>query len=46
MEEDLKKWKVEYLSNHWSDLSQILNLFLGKQDKNKSTWNEEATSKY
>ena len=23
MEEDLKKWKVEILSNHWSDLTQI-----------------------
>ena len=26
MEDDLKILKVEYLSNHWSDLPQILNL--------------------
>ena len=26
MEDDLKIWKVEYLSNHWSDRTQILNL--------------------
>jgi hypothetical protein len=26
MEDDLKIQKVEYLSNHWSDLPQILNL--------------------
>ena len=25
MEDDLKLWKVEYLSNHWSDFLQILN---------------------
>ena len=25
MEDDLKVLKVEYLSNHWSDLPQILN---------------------
>ena len=26
-------FKVEYLSNHWSDLTQILNLSLGDQTK-------------
>ena len=31
MEDDLKILKVEYLSNHWSDLPQILNLSLGDQ---------------
>ena len=25
-EDNLKIWKVEYLSNHWSDLTQIWNL--------------------
>ena len=24
-EDDLKIWKVEYINNHWSDLTQILN---------------------
>ena len=33
MEDDLKILKVEYLSNHWSDLSQILNLSSGDQTK-------------
>ena len=33
MEDDLQVWKVEYLSNHWSDLTQILNL--GLQDLTK-----------
>ena len=28
MEDDLKIWKVEYLSNLWSDLTQIRNLSL------------------
>ena len=28
MEDDLKRLKVEYLSNHWSDLPQVLNLSL------------------
>ena len=27
-EDDLKIWKVEYFSNHWSDLTQIWNLSL------------------
>ena len=26
MEDDLKIWKVEYLSSHWLDLPQILNI--------------------
>ena len=26
MEDDLKIWKVEYLSNTWSDITQITNL--------------------
>ena len=25
MEDELKMLKIEYLSNHWLDLSQILN---------------------
>ena len=33
MEEDLKILKVEYISNHWSDLTQIWNLSLGDQNK-------------
>ena len=36
MEDDLKILKVEYLSNHWSDLPQILNLSLGDQTKSKN----------
>ena len=31
MEDNLKILKVEYLSNHWSDLPQILNLVLRDQ---------------
>ena len=41
MEDDLKILKVEYLSNHWSDLPQILNLGLGDQTKIKNAWNED-----
>ena len=33
MEDDLKILKIEYLSNHWSDHTQNLNLSL--DDKNK-----------
>ena len=33
--------KVEYLSNHWSDLPQILNLSLGEQTKTKNALNED-----
>ena len=31
MEDDLKILKVEYLSNHWLDVTQIWNLSLGDQ---------------
>ena len=33
MEDDLKILKVEFLSNHWLDLSQILNLSIGNWTK-------------
>ena len=33
MEDDLKIWKVEYISNHWSDLTQIWNLSYWDQTK-------------
>ena len=33
MEEDLKTLKVDYLSHHWSDLPQILNLSLRGQTR-------------
>ena len=33
MEDNLKILKVEYLSNHWSDLLQISNLSLEDQTK-------------
>ena len=36
MEEDLKILKVQYLSNHWMDFPQILNLSLGDQAKIKN----------
>ena len=40
MENDLKILKVEYLSNHWSDLPQLLNLSLEDKTKIKNccTW--------
>ena len=41
MEEDLKILKVEYLSNHWLDFSQISNLSLGDQTKIKNAWNKD-----
>ena len=41
MEDDLKILKVEYLSNHWSDFPQILNLSSGDQTKIKNTQNED-----
>ena len=41
MEDDLKIFKVEYLSNHWLDLPQTLNLRSGDKIKNKHAWNEE-----
>ena len=40
MEEDLKILKVLYISNHWSDYPQILNLSLGYQTKTKYAWNK------
>ena len=33
MEDDLKILKNEYISNHWSDFCQILNISLGDQPK-------------
>ena len=33
MEDDLKKLNVEYLSNHWLDVIQILNLSKGDLTK-------------
>ena len=33
MEDDIKMLKLEYLSNHLSDLPQILNLSLGTNSK-------------
>ena len=41
LEDNLKILKVEYISNNWSDLSQILNFSSGDQTKMKNTWNEE-----
>jgi hypothetical protein len=35
MEDDLNILKVEYLSNHWSDLPKISKLSLGDQTKIK-----------
>jgi hypothetical protein len=32
-EDDLKIWEVEYISNHWSDLTQIWNLSYWDQTK-------------
>ena len=51
MEDDLKILKVEYLSNHYLFLPEILNLSLGDQTKIKNAWNEDdlqekTTSKY
>ena len=39
MEDNLKILKVEYFSNHWSDLSQIWNLSLWDQTKIKNCSN-------
>ena len=41
MEEDLKIFKVEYLSNHWSDFPQILNISSGDQTKIKNPQMED-----
>ena len=41
MKDDLKIAKVEYLSNHWLDLPEILNLNSRDQTETKNAWNEE-----
>ena len=41
MEEDIKILKVEYLSNHWSDFAQILNLSLCDQIKIENYINKD-----
>ena len=41
MEDDLQKLKVEYLSIHWLDFPQILNLSLGDQTKVTNAWKED-----
>ena len=51
MEDNIKILEVEYLNNHWSDLTQILNLSLDDHTKLKISWNEDylhskKTSKY
>jgi hypothetical protein len=35
MEDDLKLLKVQYLSNHWLDHTQIYNLVFGDQTTSK-----------
>ena len=45
MEDELKILKVEYLSNHCSDLLQTLNLNLGDQSKMKKLLEMKTTSK-
>ena len=35
MEDDIKLLKVEYYSNYWLGLTQILNLSSGEQTKSK-----------
>ena len=51
MEDTLKVLKVEYISNHWSNLPQIVNLISGDQFWIKNAWNDDdlqwkTTSKY
>ena len=41
MEDDLKILNVEYLSNHWSDLTQIWNLSLQDLTKGEKVPNED-----
>ena len=41
MEEDLKILNVKYLSNHWLDLPQILNLSLGEWTEMTNAWRED-----
>ena len=45
MEDNIKILKVEYLNNHWSDLTQILNLSLDDHTKLKISWNEDYTQR-
>ena len=44
MEDGLKVLKVEYLSNHWSDLFQISSLISGDHTKIKNAWNEDNSN--
>ena len=46
MEEDLKILKFEFLSNHWSDFPQILNLSLWDQTKIKNAENKDDLKKF
>ena len=41
MEDDLKILKVDYLSNHWSDLSQILTQAYKTKQKATKVSNED-----
>ena len=41
MEDNLKILKVKYISNHWPDLSQILNLSSGDPTKIKNPQKED-----
>ena len=50
-DDDLKIWQVEYLSNHWSDLTQIWNWSYGIKSECTKVLNEDdlqrkTTSKY
>ena len=36
MEDDIRIFKMEYPSNHWLDLSKIVNLSLGDQTESKN----------
>ena len=45
MEDDIKLLEVEYLSNHWSDLSQMLNLSSGDQPKVEDNGRQPKTIK-
>ena len=42
MDDDLKIWKFEYLSSHWSNFPQILNISSGEQTKVKKSFNEDT----
>ena len=41
MEDDLKILNVEYLSSHWSDFPQILNISSGDQTKIRKPQKED-----